>query len=133
MTLFRPPYGHMDVVSRLAAGVLGYKVIGWSVVAEDWNADTSEVLASRVISRLQPGSIVLFHDALHTLALGACADRRPTLEAVRQVLDELRGLYEFVTIPELLRLGRQRKMGWFSQPDPAWLAQLRRREQPNEA
>jgi peptidoglycan-N-acetylglucosamine deacetylase len=133
MTLLRPPYGHMDVASRVQSLILGYKVIGWNIAAQDWNGDSAETLAGRVLGEIGPGSIILFHDALHTLADARFADRGPTVEAVRLVLQRLHGQYEFVTVPELLTKGRQRKMGWFTRPDSAWLGKLKGRTQPHEA
>lgn len=132
-TLLRPPYGHMDICSRAQLTFLGYKVIGWNVAAKDWDGDDAETLAGRVMDGIRPGSIVLFHDALYMFTDPKSTERTPTVEAVRLVLEQLCGKYKFVTVPELLKLGKEQKSGWFTQPNPLWLNQLRRRIEPNEA
>jgi peptidoglycan-N-acetylglucosamine deacetylase len=132
VTLFRAPYGHMSVAAGIQALLSGYRVIGWNIAAQDWTGDNADTLAGRVIREMQPGSIVLFHDALHMVAHGRYEDRRPTVEALIAVLRRLHGKYTFVTVPELLKRGKRLKAGWFSRPDPVWHRGLRRRTQPDE-
>lgn len=64
--LFRPPFGAYDnkVIGTIEG--MGYKVIQWSVDSHDWMKISADQIAERVISRIKPGSIVLFHnDAAH--------------------------------------------------------------------
>lgn len=67
-TLFRAPYGDYDnrVISTTES--YGMKVIQWDVDSLDWkDSATADSIAQRVISKVKPGSIVLFHnDADHT-------------------------------------------------------------------
>ncbi len=60
--LFRPPFGAYDnkVIETLEE--LGYKVIQWSVDSLDWKDITADQIVERVVSRIEPGSIVLFHN-----------------------------------------------------------------------
>jgi polysaccharide deacetylase family sporulation protein PdaB len=60
--LFRPPYGDYD--NTLIKTVNGMKMypIQWSVDSLDWKNPTPEQIEKRVISRVKPGSIVLFHN-----------------------------------------------------------------------
>jgi hypothetical protein len=60
--LFRPPYG--DYNDSLINTVNGLKMypIQWSVDSLDWKDPTPQQIASRVLSRVKPGSIVLFHN-----------------------------------------------------------------------
>jgi peptidoglycan-N-acetylglucosamine deacetylase len=107
--LFRPPYAEQSLASRLDALALGQRVTMGEVVAEDWRDDRSEVLVERVMRRLLPGSILLFHDTLITATEERYRDRTPTRQAVDALLQRLAGEYRFVTVPELLRLGRARR------------------------
>jgi peptidoglycan/xylan/chitin deacetylase (PgdA/CDA1 family) len=80
-------------------------VVCWDVIAEDWRDDPPEALAKRVYRRLRRGSIVLFHDTLYTTVEEDWKDRRPMRAAVEQLLVDLKD-YRFVTVPDLLELGR---------------------------
>jgi peptidoglycan/xylan/chitin deacetylase (PgdA/CDA1 family) len=104
--LFRPPFGEQSLASRLDAGRAGHRVVGWDVVAEDWRDDAAELLVARVMRRLRRGSIVLFHDTLYVTEDARYRDRGPTLQALEILLARLAGDFRFVTVPELLRLGR---------------------------
>lgn len=121
--LFRPPYGHQSPASQLDAVRCGYRVVGWSVIAEDWRDDPAEALVERVERRLEPGSIVLFHDRLFTTVDDRYCDRGPTLAAVERLLERHRG-WRFVTVPELLLCGRPRKAHWYPRADLDWLRRL---------
>jgi peptidoglycan/xylan/chitin deacetylase (PgdA/CDA1 family) len=104
--LFRPPYGDQSLASRLDALLCGYGVVCWDVVAEDWRDDPPELLVQRVMRRLRRGSIVLFHDTLYTTTDERFRDRGPMRQALEILLSRLGEHYRFVTVPELLRLGR---------------------------
>lgn len=121
MKLFRPPWGHQSLKSRLNAALLGYRVVAWSAMAEDWRDDPAEDLVARVEERLRPGAIVLFHDALFRTDAPGHRDRTPTLEAVEMLLERYGERYRFVTVPELLRLGSPRKWHWYKRSDLDWL------------
>ncbi len=108
--LFRPPFGEQSLASRLDAGRVGHRVVGWDVVAEDWRDDAAELLVARVMRRLRRGSIVLFHDTLYVTEEERYRDRGPMLQALDVLLARLAGDFRFVTVPELLRLGRP--VGW---------------------
>jgi peptidoglycan-N-acetylglucosamine deacetylase len=66
-TLFRCPYGEYDdnVVKTLKA--MGMNTIQWDVDSLDWKGISAGEITKRVISKVEPGSIILFHNAaLHT-------------------------------------------------------------------
>ena len=66
-TLFRPPYGEYDddVVATLKS--MGMYTIQWDVDSLDWKDYDARTIHDRVTGKVQPGSIVLFHNAaLHT-------------------------------------------------------------------
>lgn len=66
-TLHRAPYGDYSDASLAVAEELGMYTIQWDVDSLDWKNLSAEDITSRVVSRTQSGSIVLFHNAaLHT-------------------------------------------------------------------
>lgn len=95
MQLFRAPYGdYNDTVIRTAAKC-GYYAIQWDVDSLDWKDLPAGEITQRVVSRVQPGSIVLFHNAaLHT---------PEALPAILETL--LQEGYTFVPISELILPG----------------------------
>ncbi len=90
--LFRPPYGEYDdkVVSTLRS--MGMYTIQWDVDSLDWKDLSAADITERVTSRVEPGSIVLFHNAA-----------KNTPEALPTVIETLiqKG-YSFVPISELI-------------------------------
>lgn len=106
VSLFRPPYGEQSLASRLSAGRAGQSVVGFDVVAEDWRDDPAEIVHGRILRRLRRGSIVVCHDTLYTATAPRYRDRAPLRAALDRLLGELSGEFRFVTLPELLRLGR---------------------------
>ena len=66
-TLFRCPYGEYDDHVINAVRSMGIEPIQWDVDSLDWKDLPASEITRRVTSRVQPGSIVLFHNAaLHT-------------------------------------------------------------------
>jgi polysaccharide deacetylase family sporulation protein PdaB len=66
-TLFRCPYGEYDDHVINAVRSLGIEPIQWDVDSLDWKDISASEITQRVVSRVQCGSIVLFHNAaLHT-------------------------------------------------------------------
>jgi polysaccharide deacetylase family sporulation protein PdaB len=64
--LFRPPFGAYDNKVIDALEGLGYKIIQWSVDSLDWKEISKDQIVERVVTSIEPGSIVLFHnDAAH--------------------------------------------------------------------
>ena len=94
-TLIRPPYGDYDDHSILAIRSMGMEPIQWDVDSLDWKELPAGEITQRVVSRVKPGSIVLFHNAaLHTP------------EALPSILEQLlQEGYTFVPISELILSG----------------------------
>jgi len=66
-TLFRPPYGDYDDKLVTTVRSMGMYTIQWDVDSLDWKDLSAADISRRVLSRVKPGSIVLFHNAaLHT-------------------------------------------------------------------
>jgi peptidoglycan/xylan/chitin deacetylase (PgdA/CDA1 family) len=64
---FRPPYGRQDATVRAAAAAAGWTyTVLWDVDTVDWKppeegGPSTDDIVARVLSRVQGGSIVLFH------------------------------------------------------------------------
>ena len=66
-TLVRPPYGEYDDNVITAIRSMGMEPIQWDVDSLDWKDLSAADITKRVTSKVQAGSIVLFHNAaLHT-------------------------------------------------------------------
>lgn len=123
--LFRPPYGEQTLASRLDVLRCRHRPVCWDVNAEDWRDDPPEQVVARVMRRLRRGSIVLLHDTLHDAPEPRWRDRGPSRAAVAMLLDQLGDRYRFVTVPELLRLGRPVRWHWYRRPRLEWLDRVR--------
>ena len=91
--LFRPPYGDYDNCVVETVESIGMYAIQWDVDSLDWkDTATPDSICQRVTSKVQNGSIVLFHnDADHT------PQALPTI--LKCLKDEG---YEFVFISDLI-------------------------------
>lgn len=66
-TLMRPPYGEYDDKVISAVRSMGMEPIQWDVDSLDWKDLAAGDITARVLKRVAPGSIILFHNAaLHT-------------------------------------------------------------------
>lgn len=104
--LFRPPFGEQSLASLRDARHAGFEVVGWDVAAEDWRDYPADYLVARTIRRLRRGSIVVFHDSLYVTEDARYRDRASMREALATLLARLSSTHRFVTVPELLRLGK---------------------------
>jgi len=100
--LFRPPYGEKDTLTVEQTHKLGYVMVEWSVSAEDWRKPGSDHIIDNVVKSVRNGSIILMHDG-DKWRHGS--DRSQTVAALPMIISQLRQQgYEFVTVPELLKL-----------------------------
>ena len=83
---FRPPYGQVSGGSIVAAHKTGLDMVLWSAWGREWADRSPESVAQRVAHRLEPGVIVLLHDADATAPPGTAA---VALEALSRIIDEL--------------------------------------------
>lgn len=125
--LFRPPYLAQSHASRLEALWMGYKVILANADSEDWWDPDPDRIAERLRARVRPGSFVLLHDAV----LGSSglrfpheprADRSAMLQGLERFLVETGDTLRFLTVPELLRMGKAVRVKRYSKgprPDPS--------------
>jgi len=91
-SLFRCPYGEYDDHVIKAVNSLGMSAVQWDVDSLDWKGISADQITRRVLDRVQPGSIVLFHNA---------AEHTP--EALPGILEALLADgYRVVPISEIL-------------------------------
>ncbi len=94
-TLFRCPYGEYDDHVINAVRSLDIEPIQWDVDSLDWKDLSAADITQRVTSKVQPGSIVLFHNAA-----------KHTPEALPGIIEKLlQEGYTFVPISELILPG----------------------------
>jgi len=94
-TLFRCPYGEYDDHVIKAVNSLGMTAVQWDVDSLDWKGIPAGQICRRVLDRVQPGSIVLFHNAAQY-----------TPEALPDILDALLSEgYRIVPVSQILLEG----------------------------
>ena len=94
-TLFRCPYGEYDDHVIQTVKSLGMTAVQWSVDSLDWKGIDADEICDRVLKRVEPGSIVLFHNA---------AEHTP--EALPEILDSLLADgYRVVPVSQILLQG----------------------------
>ena len=94
-TLFRCPYGEYDDHVIQAVSSLGMTAVQWDVDSLDWKGIPAGQIQRRVMDKVQPGSIILFHNA---------AENTP--EALPGILEALQAEgYTIVPISQLLLKG----------------------------
>lgn len=91
--LFRAPYGDYNDSVINAAKELGYYTIQWDVDSLDWKPDISrEEILNRVLKKVRPGSIILFHN-----------DTPHTAKLLPQIIQAIKKEgYRFVPVSELI-------------------------------
>ena len=114
--LFRPPWGLQSSWSRLTLFWLGYQVITWNVAPEDWLWQEPGALAERIIQAATPGSIILLHDAIYQSQMEQPQyDRQYMITGLENALNVLSHRFRFVTVPQLLAIGRPVRRMWLAQ------------------
>ena len=90
--LFRCPYGEYDDHVINAVNSIGMTAIQWNVDSLDWKGISASEISQRVLSRVVPGSIILFHNA---------AENTP--EALPTIIEKLiADGYQIVPVSEIL-------------------------------
>lgn len=94
-TLFRPPFGDYNNQVVQTSEALGFQPIQWSIDSLDWKDLSALEIQNRVLKKIGPGDIVLFHN-----------NGKHTAEALEPILTALaeKGL-AVVPISELLLKG----------------------------
>jgi peptidoglycan/xylan/chitin deacetylase (PgdA/CDA1 family) len=100
-SLYRAPYGHFVPATVAEAQRRGWTCVHWSALGLDWEEDASpRSVADNVIRDLEPGAIVLLHDARRAKPMPP----EPVLGGTALVLEELerRGLRSR-TVSDIMR------------------------------
>lgn len=93
--LLRPPEGKVSEEVCKWAQENDYTVVCWSVDTLDWAHTSTETIVENVLSSVEGGDIILFHDFV--------AGNSPTPEALQIIIPTLlEEGYEFVTVSELI-------------------------------
>lgn len=95
---YRPPWGHLNIVTLYMLKKLKVKLILWGAMAQDWKADrTSEEISRKIIEEMNKGnSILCLHD-------GRGEEKAPerTIEALKESIPILlKKGYEFKSLGE---------------------------------
>ena len=94
-TLFRPPYGAINMQVKSQADALHLTPVLWSIDTEDWQLPGSDAIVNTVLDQASNGSIILMHDG--------GGDRSQTIEALPHIITGLQQHgYRLVTVPELI-------------------------------
>ncbi|MGW5875754.1 polysaccharide deacetylase family protein [Nocardiopsis terrae] len=85
--LFRPPFGATGEGVHAEIADQGMAEVAWTVDSQDWEGLDRDQIVENVLSRVEPGAVVLMHDPL-----------APSLAAVPEIVERLREQdYVFVT------------------------------------
>ena len=104
-TLFRPPKGYTDEVVGVLADAARFRTVFWDACVEHFvNHQAVSDGVRQLLSKVQPGSVVLAHDGGHITGSGRRPlSRRPTIEALPFVLAGFAERdIEVVDVPTLL-------------------------------
>ncbi|TDC33242.1 polysaccharide deacetylase family protein [Micromonospora sp. 15K316] len=88
---YRQPGGAWTYPVVSVANALGMTPLHWTVDPSDWQAPGAARIAATVTSQIEPGSVVLMHDA--------GGNRQGTVEALWQILPELTARFELEALP----------------------------------
>lgn len=94
-TLFRCPYGEYDDHVINAVNSMGMTAVQWNIDSLDWKGISAAEIQKRVLKNIEPGSIILFHNA---------AENTP--EALPGIIESLLADgYKIVPISQILLSG----------------------------
>ena len=121
--LFRPPYGHQSLSSRLDLLRCRYQVVTWNVVMWDWEGNhAADWMADQLERQVRPGCIILLHDAICDRRY---MSREPVLDALNIFLKRVGNRFRFLTLPRLFQHGKIIQTNWYRKPDLEWLESLK--------
>ena len=118
----RPPFGAQDPKSFLTARMMVYIVVTWSASGDDWQGGPTPVVTEHILADIQPGGIILLHDGWEPPPYQTewqpewdlFHDRSPVIEALPMTIKPLQSQgYQFVTLPEMIRMGPLARQSWF--------------------
>lgn len=107
--LFRPPYGAQGPGLKLALNALGMTSILMNAHGTDWEEADPALIASAILTSIEPGSIVLLHDGHGDVDDPLGQDSRAaTVAATEIIIESLHAQgYRIVPVGELMALGNK--------------------------
>ena len=91
--MFRPPHGQASPRLISQARELGLHTVLGGVDSRDWSEPGSDAIYDGVVSRSQPGAVILMHELEQTVA------------ALPRIITDLQSRgYHCLTVPQLLGL-----------------------------
>ena len=84
-SMARPPYGVRTPAYFGATRALGLQTVQWDVAGFDWKRSSPSQIAETVLSKAQPGSIILLHDGDSSRK----EDRKNTVAALPLIIEGL--------------------------------------------
>lgn len=91
-SIFRFPSGDYNSQSYRTVSSLGYKCIQWNVDSVDWKEQGEEIEYNKVMKKVKPGSILLYHN-----------NAKHTPNNLNKIIPELQKQgFKFVTVEELI-------------------------------
>ncbi|MEV4659149.1 polysaccharide deacetylase family protein [Micromonospora sp. NPDC049301] len=88
---YRQPGGAWTYPVVSVARQLGMTSLHWSVDPSDWETPGASRIATSVVTQVEPGSVVLLHDA--------GGERQGTVDALRRMLPDLTQRFELGALP----------------------------------
>jgi peptidoglycan/xylan/chitin deacetylase (PgdA/CDA1 family) len=85
-TFFRPPHGQHTPFMADVVSDHGMTMVGWDDAGGDWATRDPQLVASRILDHVRPGSIILLHDGLDG---DLTADRSVVVKALPLILEGL--------------------------------------------
>ncbi len=109
--LYCPPHGKKSPWELQSVRREGLIEVTWSVSANDqhvlayFGTPSPEKFTRAIISKVDPGGIILLHDGYGTNHNDAKSDKSLTVEALPLIIESLQAKgYKFITVPELLHV-----------------------------
>lgn len=97
--LFRPPYTIYDSSLVKYLDHTSRRMVLWDLDSGDWQGLSAHRIAAGVLSKVHPGSIIIFHDSDENES----KDRSPTVAALEIIIPALQAKgYSLVTVSEML-------------------------------
>jgi len=101
---FRPPKAWLTAQEKKKIKEMGYEIVLWSLNSKDWVTFDEKYIVRFLLKHIQPGDIILFHDAGGVFGIEN-GNRDETVRTIPRLVDKLKNKgYRFVTISELLKL-----------------------------
>lgn len=109
--LFRPAWGVFNICSLVYLWLSRKKPVLWSFMAKDWeNRATPASIFNNVITRIKPGSVIVFHDRC-TKPGAAEGGPSKTIQALPKILESIYTIgLQSVPVDELLQLKKDQRL-----------------------